>query len=258
MEVNVSGFKKTGSWGDVVIHGEKLELALRTVDTETDYSIETELIDEFQDWRPKLVEAGDKSPISERTSKKASINKGAGEKKDKKPSEDLGKAASEVGASINSLSNRDVESMKQAWKDSTRYFTRATDTKTRQMVRTVEQFVYENMMTKVSPYYFDNELISANIKTKTEAVYTFEININDDILKQHLTEVLENLDEKERWHPELDGVGLDEDRSVEDTEVHSTEMHTPSIEDESTQEEIKEDIEQSNQTDINIDPDNNA
>lgn len=50
----------------------------------------------------------------------------------------------------------------------------------------IEEFVYENVMTKISPCYFDNNLISANLSKISDDEYRLEININDDDLNNRL------------------------------------------------------------------------
>jgi hypothetical protein len=59
-------------------------------------------------------------------------------------------------------------------------------------------------MTQLAPYYFDNELVSANIQKSTrgdDVSFIFEVNINDDDLKQHVSERLGEFDDEvTRWH----------------------------------------------------------
>jgi hypothetical protein len=56
-------------------------------------------------------------------------------------------------------------------------------------------------MTQVSPYYFDNELVSANVRRAARDDYVFEVNVNDDDLKIHVSNKLADLEQSvERWH----------------------------------------------------------
>jgi hypothetical protein len=62
-------------------------------------------------------------------------------------------------------------------------------------------------MTQLSPCYFDNELISANVErttdSETEMRYAFEVDVNDDDLKERVSARLaEYDDEVSRWHVE--------------------------------------------------------
>jgi flagellar basal body-associated protein FliL len=60
-------------------------------------------------------------------------------------------------------------------------------------------------MTQIAPYYFDNELVSANVQKSTrgegEVEFVFEVNVNDDELKEEVsTRLGEFDDEVTRWH----------------------------------------------------------
>lgn len=60
-------------------------------------------------------------------------------------------------------------------------------------------------MTQLAPYYFDNELVSANIQRVGRASgderFVFEVNVNDDELKSMVSETLRDFkDEIDRWH----------------------------------------------------------
>lgn len=60
-------------------------------------------------------------------------------------------------------------------------------------------------MTQLAPYYFDNELVSANIQRvgrgSGDERFVFEVNVNDDELKSMVSETLRDFeDEIDRWH----------------------------------------------------------
>jgi len=59
-------------------------------------------------------------------------------------------------------------------------------------------------MTQMSPYYFDNELFSANIQRVSgddRPEYTFEVNVNDDDLKTRVSNRLADYEKAvDRWH----------------------------------------------------------
>jgi len=58
-------------------------------------------------------------------------------------------------------------------------------------------------MTKIAPYYFDNELVSANLQrvSDDEPEYVFEINVNDDDLKIRVSNKLADYERSvDRWH----------------------------------------------------------
>jgi hypothetical protein len=70
--------------------------------------------------------------------------------------------------------------------------------------------VYQKVMTQLAPYYFDNELVSANIQQTSRMEdggegFIFEVNVNDDDLKGKVSESLTAYeDEIDRWHVETE------------------------------------------------------
>jgi TolB-like protein len=63
-------------------------------------------------------------------------------------------------------------------------------------------------MTQIAPYYFDNELISANLRRiggDEDPTYVFEVNVNDDDLKIRVSNKLADYEDSvERWHVETE------------------------------------------------------
>ena len=60
-------------------------------------------------------------------------------------------------------------------------------------------------MTQLAPYYFDNELVSANVQKTArggdEDQFIFEVNINDDELKAAVSDRLASYEDSvDRWH----------------------------------------------------------
>lgn len=195
MEKSVSGFKQHGSWNDIVEHGERITSALVELDVTGD------AFDEWNEWRPK---ADDRlhDDVNKKTAEKAAVGEGTGEKKDKSPDEDIVKAGKKLSESGARASPKDAAGDMQ---QSAAYVVRAVDTVTRKVFRAVETSVYQHLMTKVSPYYFDNSLISANA-TRTSSLtsdtdeFVLEVNINDDDLKEDVERILEDYDDIDRWH----------------------------------------------------------
>lgn len=197
MKEGVAGFKATGTWPDVVEHGERISRALR------ECGVEGVDFEEWEEWRPKSTEHIE-TDVSEKTADQASVAEGEGERKGKSPNEDLRTAGQRLTESYEDL-EEDTDAAIDKWHDSVDYVTRAADSAGRKMLRRVEHTVYQKVMTQLAPYYFDNGLISANI-TRTGANgdrgrFVFEVNINDDDLKERVSDELATLDERiDRWH----------------------------------------------------------
>jgi len=196
MEESVSGFKYRGGWVDVVEHGERITVALEEL--AEDHDVDIEALEEFDEWRPKSHERLDED-VSKKTAEQAHLGKGEGEKKGKKPEDDLQTAGEKLAESYGSLD--EPEEAVDKWGESIDYVARAADSAGRKALRKVEDTVYQNVMTQVSPYYFDNDLISANIQRIERGEYVFEVNVNDDDLKIRVSNKLADYEQTvDRWH----------------------------------------------------------
>jgi hypothetical protein len=197
VEESVSGFKVRGSWGDVVEHGERLTRALKDIQAEGS-AVEEDDLEEWDEWRPKADERLGED-VSEKTAEKASVSEGEGERAGKGPDEDLKTAGEKLADSYDSL--EDPGEAVNEWRKSINYVARAADSATRKALRKVEGSVYKNVMTQMSPYYFDNELVSANLSRADTDDYVFEVNVNEDDLKIRVSNKLADYETSvDRWH----------------------------------------------------------
>ena len=199
VEESVSGFKYRGNWGGIVEHGERITRALKDLDT-GDAPVDEDALEEWDEWRPKADERLGED-VSEKTADKASVGEGEGEKAGKAPDEDLKTAGEKLTDSYNQL-DEPSEAVSE-WRESINYVARAADSATRKALRKVEGGVYENVMTQMSPYYFDNRLVSANLNRADADAgdYVFEINVNDDDLKIRVSNKLADYEKSvDRWH----------------------------------------------------------
>jgi hypothetical protein len=209
MEESIAGFKERGSWGDVVEHGERITRALREV------GAEGAAFEQWDEWRPKAHETL-REDVEKKTSAQASIDEGPGEKKGKQPNEDLKTAGEKLSESYEKVEEGDNEGALSRWQDSIGYATRAADSVGRKAIRAVEDTVYRKVMTQLAPYYFDNELVSANIQRSSrgdDQGFIFEVNVNDDAMKAQVSERLAAYDDEvDRWH-------VDTEKQTETAEV---------------------------------------
>ncbi len=198
MEESISGFKRTGSWADVVEHGERITRALR------ECGISGEAFEAWDAWRPKSHESI-KKDVGKKTAEQASVSEGAGERAGKSAPDDLKSAGKRLTESYEELEADHPEEAKEKWQDSVDYVARAADSAGRKVIRRMENTVYQKVTSQLAPYYFDNELVSANIQevglTENDEEFVFEVNINDDDLKDEVSDRLaEYEDEIDRWH----------------------------------------------------------
>ena len=196
MDERVSGFVVTGDWGEIVEHGERVTRALR------DAGVDGEAYEQWDSWRPKSHELLGQE-MREKTAQHASVGEGAGERAGKTAGDDLQSAGEELAESYRKLESDDAEGAVEKWQDSIGYVARAADSASRKALRSVEDTVYKRLMTQVAPYYFDNELVSANVRSQRghEDPFALEVNVNDDEVKAAVAERLEGFeDDVKRWH----------------------------------------------------------
>jgi len=202
MDESISGFKQRGDWGDIVEHGERITLALREA------GVDGDAFHDFDDWRPKSHERIDED-VSEKTAAQASVAEGKGEKAGKTPGEDLQTAGEKLSESYERVEADDTEGAVERWGESITHVARAADSASRKAIRKVEDTVYRKVMTQVAPYYFDNELVSANVtqvnRSDPGEQFVFEVNVNDDELKSRVSDILAAYEsEIDRWHVETE------------------------------------------------------
>jgi hypothetical protein len=199
MEESIAGFKQEGGWVAIVEHGERISEAL------AEAGVSGEAFEEWNEWRPKAHERFGED-INAKTAEQMSVEEGKGERAGRTPTEDLGAAGGELSDSAVELAEGDVDDAVGEGSDSIGYVARAVDSAARKAVRMVEGTVYKHVMTRLSPCYFDNELISANVERtsngEAEMRYAFEINVNDDDLKERVSSRLADYDDLNRWHVE--------------------------------------------------------
>lgn len=209
MEESISGFKRRGTWGEVVEHGERITSALRDEGAREAYP---EAFEEWVEWRPKSHEHIE-TEVSEKTADQASVGEGKGEAKGKSADEDLQSAGEHLSESYEHIEDNDPDGAVAKWQDTIEYVTRAADTASRKALRKLENTVYERVMTQVAPYYFDNDLISANIqRIRSQEEFVFEVNVNDEGLKEAVAESLRSFEAVDRWH-------VDAEKAVETAEA---------------------------------------
>jgi hypothetical protein len=199
MEESVSGFRERGTWSDIVEHGERITRALRDLADET--GVDDGALAAWDEWRPKHDERLDED-INQKTAEQASVADGEGEKAGKGPDEDIQEAGEQLAESYGKLDEPDEAVDRAA--DSVGYIARAADSAGRKAIRRVEGAVYKNVMTAIAPYYFDNELVSANVARVgrgEDQNYELEVNVNDDDLKIRVSNRLADLEsDVQRWH----------------------------------------------------------
>ncbi len=187
MNVRVSGFRREGSWSDIVEHAHQISRALiRARVHEGPYE---GALEEYDRWRPRKGEVVDE--LEDRTIEQASITKGEGEENGVGVREDLADAGRKLGGAAGQAKEKDASEALRKLGASAKHASRAADTASRRAMRSLEEGLYRHVMTRISPYYFDNALVSANLEQLGSDRFMLEVNVKEDDLKDAVTKDLQ-------------------------------------------------------------------
>jgi hypothetical protein len=199
MDVRVSGFRVEGSWETVVRHAERVSRALLRAlagREEEATARENEAFGQWEHWRPRRRDAGAEK-MRERTAEQASVDEGDGEQEGIGVREDLADAGRKLDEAASDLTEEGVREAASSVGESVEHAARAADQAGRRALRAVEEGLYRHLVTRVSPYYFDNPLAHANLERVGEGRFVFEVDVKDDELKAAVHEELEGMVEDE-------------------------------------------------------------
>lgn len=183
MKAGVSGFKTAGDWDAIVVHGERITTALKQA------TRQSEALTDWDEWRPKSKD--DYQDTIEKTADYASVSIDNGEQAEYTLHEDVREAENELVECIRELIEDDIATAIGDGENAAETMEHAFVTEAREVIHPIEKGVYEHVMTQISPCYFDNELVSANLNQTGPNHYVFEININDDDIKGRVSEILD-------------------------------------------------------------------
>lgn len=195
MEERISGFRVEGDWNNVVAHGDRISHALKELGSEAHPRMDSrryrEALHEFEHWRPRPGETIE-DDLRPRTAEQASLHRGEGEQHGHSSGDDLERAGQALVAP-ESVAYVDTSVIRRLV-EASRLTGRALDTGMRGLLRNFEEAIYEHLMTRTAPCYFDNRIVSANLAERSndeDEAYEFEINVNADELKEKVAQHVE-------------------------------------------------------------------
>lgn len=208
MDVRVSGFRVEGSWGTVVRHAERVSRALirSLAEREGEASArENRALGQWEAWRPRGRDEEDaEDEMRDRTAEQASVDEGEAESEGVGVREDLADAGRKLDEATDRMQEEGVGEAAEAVGESVEHTARAADQAARRALRAVEEGLYRHLVTQMSPFYFDNPLVHANLERTGDDEFVFEVDVKDDELKPVVTEELEAMvsEESEETGPE--------------------------------------------------------
>ncbi len=161
IELTNSGVRLKGPWDQVCDFAKGFENVIK----KTDMGEQT--LSKYQYWRPRKNDSED--DIKRKTVEEAKINI-----KDVKNSK-IAKKVNEIsGSKDDIIKNTTSKAIKTIYFESVKCFIK------------MEEIVYGKLMLNFNPYFFDREEFSANLRVKDKNRCEFNINFNDDDLRNQV------------------------------------------------------------------------
>lgn len=232
MDKSHLGFKEEGDWHDIVAFGEKVYVSSKQSIELMDIPEEEredlrEFLEEFDEWRPKLEEESEE--VSNKTAENASVDSPESDE----IQENVESASENMKESLEAVEENDPKKAGSHWKETTESLVLASGGTLQRVLEWFEKSIYKNVMPILSPYYFDNDILSASLWKKSDDKYIFELVPNDDQFREVFEKEIEEIDGRGRWHV--------------DTEVDPTDAEIPEgtgdAKDTRTKETIEEQVE---------------
>ena len=177
-----SGVKISGDWEDICDYSRKLELVIEK------YSKDKKSIEDFNGWRPRERET--EKEVAEKTAEKACMNEKQVEKDFNGTDEELEEAGENIKKSVDDLSNGCNPG--KGIKDASKNIGKVIGAKSIRSIRKMEKGIYERIMLKFNPFYFDTEEFSINFEDKNGDGYVLTLNITDETLRKKIINSLKD------------------------------------------------------------------
>lgn len=177
-----SGVKITGDWDDICDYSRKLE---KVIENFAEYE---KTVKDFNRWRPREEET--KRDIAEKTAEKASMEELQLERDYNGTEKELGDARKNIKKSIDDLSNGNNPG--KGLKKASKNLGKVIGAKSVKSMRAMEKSIYERIMLKFNPYYFDTEEFSVNLEEKNNENYVLTLNIPDEMLREKIVTSLKD------------------------------------------------------------------
>lgn len=198
MDVRVSGFQVEGSWEAVVRHADRVSRALLRALADREQPAEpweNRAFGQWEEWRPRDDEQLEED-VADRTAEQASVSEGPGEKEGVGVREDLADAGRKLDEATDRVQDEGLDEAARSVGESVERTARAADQAARRALRALEENLYRHVVTRISPYYFDNRLVSANLERLGDDEFRFEVDVKQDELKPAVREELEAMEEE--------------------------------------------------------------
>lgn len=175
-ETTNSGLKVTGDWDEICSFSEQLGSVIE------DCLPEEKENECYKDWRPREEE--DSKDLKAKTAEEASMDERKLEEDFRGTEEEFQRAKDRISKTMEDI-KRGSKPEKDL-KKSSKNIGRIIGVKSIEAIRKMERVIYEKLMLKFNPYYFDTEDFSVNIQENKKDDYVLTINIPDESLRDKI------------------------------------------------------------------------
>ncbi|MBS3816363.1 MAG: hypothetical protein KGY76_02235 [Candidatus Thermoplasmatota archaeon] len=182
MELTNAGLEFEGCWKDICVFARTFERVIE------DNAPDERSVEEYNHWRPREEE--DEKDISEKTAEEACLEKKEVEEEFNGAKEELESAEENLKKGVNGDAD---ESPAENIKDASKNMERLVEAESIKSIRKLERTIYEDIMLKFNPYYFDTEDFSVNLEKISDGGnknYRLSINIPNEELREEVREEL--------------------------------------------------------------------
>ncbi len=169
LETTNAGLKYCGNWDEVCDFARDLEEVLK------EYVPKSRSIDNFHKWRPR--EDDDEEDVAEKTAEGALPETRKVEEDFRGTKEEIKGAEEDLKEAVEDVKNGEDPS--QDFKEASKHIGRLVGAKSMRSLREAERNIYERIILKLNPYYFDEDDFSINLDRKGD-LYILTVNIKDE------------------------------------------------------------------------------
>ncbi len=177
-ETNV-GVKAEGTWDEICDFFRKFESLVKD-------HLDEDSVERLDKWRPRECES--RKDMKKKTAEEACIRK---RKVEEEVEEDCGsdkeefkEGVKEIAKSVKEIGNG--KKAKEDFANGAKKVSKSVESKSIEEARSVEKKIYENVMLKMNPYYFDSEDVSVNFKKGKSGDYVIRVNTTNEELRKDL------------------------------------------------------------------------
>lgn len=174
-----AGIRYQGNWEEICDFADYLS---KIIDDHID---DGKALNDYKQWKPEEHES--EGELSKKTAEDASMEETDIEKDFNGTKEELNDARDNLLDSIEHAANgRDP---RRKIKEASRKIGRAMGAKSIESIRQLEMQIYDKIMLKLNPFYFDDENFSINVeKNNGSNLYTLTLNIPDEKIREEVKE----------------------------------------------------------------------